>query len=309
MKKPPINPLHIEPHPYSLLHPMLSDGEFKELLEDIRADGLIEPIVVYEGKILDGRNRLKACLQLKVKPDFVGFEGDDEKAMKFVTTRNRPGRRLTRDQIALHEAKARALFNERNPKKAISQIKAAEQAGISRDAMQKADKVLTVPAVAAKVEAGEMSLNEAAAGIQATDQVDATPKQDKKRKAKVSPEKLDAALDRIATICGKNVAKNIREGVLTNVNDKQAIFWADLKDSEMAQIQELVVTKRWIPKKAHDFLNRQPGEKTPIRDLISLAIADDSRTLVVVNGWATITLHVRKLADEYGKIRRMLKLD
>jgi ParB-like chromosome segregation protein Spo0J len=39
----------------------MSDTEFDELVEDIKKNGLQEHIWLYEGKILDGRNRYEAC--------------------------------------------------------------------------------------------------------------------------------------------------------------------------------------------------------------------------------------------------------
>jgi ParB-like chromosome segregation protein Spo0J len=48
-------------HPLAELFPMISDDELRELAEDIRKNGMIEPIVLYEGKILDGRNRFNAA--------------------------------------------------------------------------------------------------------------------------------------------------------------------------------------------------------------------------------------------------------
>lgn len=45
-------------------------------------------IVLYEGKILDGKLRYAAALQAEVVPAFVDFEGDDADALTFVEIRN-----------------------------------------------------------------------------------------------------------------------------------------------------------------------------------------------------------------------------
>jgi hypothetical protein len=60
-----------EPHPAAALFPMLGEDELQKLADDIRANGLLEPIVLYEGKVLDGRNRLQACKRAGVEPKFV----------------------------------------------------------------------------------------------------------------------------------------------------------------------------------------------------------------------------------------------
>jgi ParB-like chromosome segregation protein Spo0J len=47
----------MEFHPIANVWPMLDDDALKALADDIRANGQSVPIVTYEGKILDGRNR------------------------------------------------------------------------------------------------------------------------------------------------------------------------------------------------------------------------------------------------------------
>jgi len=44
---------------------------------DIKENGLVEFIVLHEGKILDGRNRYNACNDAGVEPKFVEYEGED----------------------------------------------------------------------------------------------------------------------------------------------------------------------------------------------------------------------------------------
>lgn len=61
----------LEFHPVAAVFPMMDDERFAELVKDIRARGLLTPIQLYEEKILDGRNRYRACLEADVEPTFV----------------------------------------------------------------------------------------------------------------------------------------------------------------------------------------------------------------------------------------------
>jgi hypothetical protein len=57
-------------HAAADMFPMMPDTELAILREDIRTHGLNEPIVMFEGQILDGRNRYRACVEAGVTPTF-----------------------------------------------------------------------------------------------------------------------------------------------------------------------------------------------------------------------------------------------
>src|SRR5215472_1517610 len=59
------------------IFPLVEGAEFDELVADIREHGLHEPIVLFEGKILDGRNRYRACGAAGIEPTFTVYQGDD----------------------------------------------------------------------------------------------------------------------------------------------------------------------------------------------------------------------------------------
>ena len=68
-------------HPIADLFPMMTDEELANLAADIKANGLIHPIVVdKDGVLIDGRNRDRACEIAGIEPTTVLFEGDDPRA-------------------------------------------------------------------------------------------------------------------------------------------------------------------------------------------------------------------------------------
>jgi hypothetical protein len=72
--------IKLEFHPLADIFPLLGEDELEDLAKDIKANGLQEPIVLYEGKILDGRNRYRGCELVGVEPRFETYEGDNPRA-------------------------------------------------------------------------------------------------------------------------------------------------------------------------------------------------------------------------------------
>ena len=66
----------MEIHDAANAFPMMDGKRYQELLEDIQEHGLREPITLCDGKILDGRNRYKACQELEITPQTKDFDGD-----------------------------------------------------------------------------------------------------------------------------------------------------------------------------------------------------------------------------------------
>ena len=62
---------HLKIHPAAELFPLMSEPELRELGEDIRANGLLSPIIIDDEKLVDGRNRLDAIALLGMKFEFI----------------------------------------------------------------------------------------------------------------------------------------------------------------------------------------------------------------------------------------------
>ncbi|HNQ90873.1 MAG TPA: MT-A70 family methyltransferase [Verrucomicrobiota bacterium] len=91
-----LNP--IPHHPSAGIFPLLGEPELAELADDIRAHGLRQPIVLCEGAVLDGRNRLKACELAGVEPRFQVYEGVEPTS--YVISTNLKRRHLNASQRA-----------------------------------------------------------------------------------------------------------------------------------------------------------------------------------------------------------------
>ena len=87
-------------HPACLLFPRLGKKELQELADDIKERGLLNPIILYQGKILDGRNRFAACKLAGVKPRFIKWTKKGN-PVEWVISQNLFRRHLTSSQRAV----------------------------------------------------------------------------------------------------------------------------------------------------------------------------------------------------------------
>jgi ParB-like chromosome segregation protein Spo0J len=104
-----------EAHPYAEIFPFADGPEMDLLAQDIKEVGQQEPIKLYEGKILDGRRRNRACSLAGVEPMFEDFHGTEEQALAYVMSKNLHRRHLTEQQCILAAAKY-AKANRGRPK-------------------------------------------------------------------------------------------------------------------------------------------------------------------------------------------------
>jgi phage N-6-adenine-methyltransferase len=178
----------ISSHPAAELFPFMSDEELAELAADIRAHGLLEPIVLLDGLVLDGRNRLRACEAAGVQPRFVEWDGSGD-PVEWVISKNLKRRHLDTSQRSIVAARKleyyRAQAKERQgkrtdlvadmppsstpadePRKARDE--AARDFNVSPRTVENAATVIErgVPELVAAVERGELAVTAAAEATQ-----------------------------------------------------------------------------------------------------------------------------------------------
>ena len=157
-------------HPLADVFPLMHGQAFDELTEDIRSHGLKEPIWLYEHKVLDGRNRLRACNAADVDPVFCEYEGDDP--LGFVVSLNLHRRHLDESQRAMVGEKLATMKNggdrksdqSANLRTDLTVSQAAELLNVSERSITSAKKVQSqgIPELVRKVESGEVKVSVAA---------------------------------------------------------------------------------------------------------------------------------------------------
>lgn len=90
--------MNVDAHPLATKFPDMNDKDFAALVADIQANGQREPIVIFQGQILDGRHRARACQMLGMEPITKVFDGDEAAAALLVDSLNVHRRHLTREQ-------------------------------------------------------------------------------------------------------------------------------------------------------------------------------------------------------------------
>ena len=87
-------------HELAELMPKMGEDEYSNLVDSIQRQGLLLPLTLHEGKILDGRHRYRAAKEVKHKfsaRDFVQLPPNIDPE-KFVLSTNSARRNLTREQ-------------------------------------------------------------------------------------------------------------------------------------------------------------------------------------------------------------------
>jgi 16S rRNA G966 N2-methylase RsmD len=165
-------------HPAADLFPLIEGDEFAQLVDDIRVNGLLEPVwVLPDGSLLDGRNRVRACERAGVEVVSRVYEGDDP--VGFVLSLNVQRRHLSTGQRAMLALRveellspgrgARTDLSEQLPaelqevrRKRESTYRAAVAVGTSGRAVSQAKRVAQqAPDLAEKVRSGEIALDRA----------------------------------------------------------------------------------------------------------------------------------------------------
>jgi hypothetical protein len=124
------------------IFPEAKAEDYSRLRDDIIENGFDEsqPVTIYEGEILDGWNRQKACNEIGIKPTYTTFRGSDGDAIAFVMRTNKR-RNLNSGQWATVAADAEdlmAAIAEEVEKEKAQRVSEARQAEVTQKIVQPA---------------------------------------------------------------------------------------------------------------------------------------------------------------------------
>jgi len=153
-------------HPVSEIFPLMQGKVFEDLVEDIRQNGLREPIWLLGDKIIDGRNRYRACEASGVTPHYNNYVGDEAGLVAFVVSLNLHRRHLNESQRAMVAANLANIGNGQHSSANLHSTtsgEAAEMLNVSERSVATARKVRDTGAdeLIEAVQSGSVSVNAA----------------------------------------------------------------------------------------------------------------------------------------------------
>lgn len=168
-------------HPAASIFPMLPDDKLFELADDIEKTGQREPVLLLDGMVLDGRNRMAACRLKGIEP-VTKIVTNIEDPVAYVLSLNLHRRHLTPSQASMCAARARELYEQqakerqgkRNdlkpnlpenlPEGRDARDAAGKAFGVSGKSVDFAKKVIDkgIPELAQAVDEGRMAVSTAA---------------------------------------------------------------------------------------------------------------------------------------------------
>ncbi len=252
-------------HPLALLFPPLTPEKYAELVASIMDIGLLDPIIVWQGHIIDGLHRLRACKEAGVEPRYKVLDDDDD-PVKYVIAKNGLRREMDESQRAVvaHElsrwsAPGRPRENAGNcsPLNSLTQVQAASALQVGRTMVSYARRVLqddgpAVPELRQAVKEWRIRVSDAATA------------------AKKPPEIQRRALDlleegKFKTVTGavRQVERDIREQ--ENATKRVPVKFTSIRESVTLHAVSVEDLHAIVPEASVDFIITTPR---PDRNLV-----------------------------------------
>ncbi len=161
----------LKQHPLSAVFPAMQADEYQELKDSIEIVGVLNPITLHDGMVLDGWHRYNAARDVGMPCQSVELRADVDPG-DFVVAQNKARRNMTASQKAAAVTSVYMWRSAHRPNKSAvtadlskTTKELAEMAGVGERTIEqaKAVHVGAVPAVQAAVKAGSVSVETAAA--------------------------------------------------------------------------------------------------------------------------------------------------
>lgn len=297
-------PFGLIAHEFADKLPLMEGNARNITLDSIKKDGVMKPIVLYKGKVADGRNRLiladEAGIQKESIPtrEFGSDPTDGDDLLTFVLRENLARRNLTEGHLGLLAAsiskEIAASMKEKvseeakpdrgngngktipeTPQKRISHAareEAAKVTGTSVDNVKKSQLIAQYPELAAKVESKAISLNAAYEEARRLRDAEKASKDASKRKAERAE-----CLTAIAKDLGEDssLLAAVKRGQLLSGPDKHKdlLMFTELPKTEKIKLAPLIIQKMSV-KDALRVSSTEPNFESTILDAINFAIVN-----------------------------------
>lgn len=152
-------------HPFANIFPLIEGPDFDALVADVKANGLVDPVETFEGMVLDGRNRSRACEAAGIEPAFHVFSGTRDQALAYVISKNLKRRHLNDDQRRMAAARLASLGRGRPSEEnaaecGITRAEAAQTLSVDLAGVERAKTVLAKasPEIRDAVDKGKLTV-------------------------------------------------------------------------------------------------------------------------------------------------------
>lgn len=273
----------LETHSIAERLPLMPEDEFQKLKEDIEDRGLNDAIVMYEGKVLDGRHRVRAFKESgkEIPEDMIEYleVNTEAEAIAFVISRNIMRRHLTiaqRAAVGANLVKAMEESSNGNGKqRTISIEKAAATVGVHPRRISEIEEISARdPEITKEIEAGNLSINKGRKQAEA---------------ASLAPQLL-ASSKKIAKVISQEFLEQIKTGGI-KMSAMDQIEFSNLKPSEMKEMSILLeegVTWR----EAQQYRGMTVTPETRLRQLHNLCLLAGGEFFDESNGFRTVVTKI-----------------
>ena len=300
-------------HPLARIFPPLTPERYAALVASIAALGLIDPITVWRGQIIDGVHRLRACAETGVEPRYE-FLDDDADPREYVMAKHGPRRDLDSNQRAIVAYRLSQWSTPGRPRgedencsnlNSLTQVRAATEFGVSRTLLSYAGRVLSldstaVPELRQAVDDWEVKAHDAA------------------RVVNRSPEVQRMALDLVLTKKAKTIVGAVRQAEREMAQAEEA----EVRESNLALALGETITlhtatvatlQTLVAPGSVDTIITHPPERSEFLPIFSDLAAfaahalRDPGVLVIVGGAMFMPWALKNL--EHDQLRWVAELD